>query len=38
MGPAAIGLIAHVSNLPLALAVLIPLLLAVAYSGRYLRQ
>lgn len=38
MGPAAIGLLAHVINLPLALGVLIPLLLAVACSGRYLRQ
>jgi MFS family permease len=38
MGPAAIGFISHVTSLPLALAVLIPLLLVVALSGRYLRQ
>jgi hypothetical protein len=38
VGPAAIGLLAHLINLPLALGVLIALLLAVACSGRYLRQ
>ena len=38
MGPAAIGLISHLSSLSLAIGVLIPLLLVVACSGRYLRQ
>jgi MFS family permease len=37
MGPAAIGFISHLSNLPLALGVLIVLLAFVAVSGRYLR-
>jgi MFS family permease len=38
MGPAAIGFISHLSSLPIALGLLIPLLVFVSASGRYLRR